>query len=337
MTQQRKPMSDEAKAKIAESVRKAFELKRIAKAQEMSAPEELDFDPEVVQMKDVVFDPKIFIPLKTGKSIDHLYSTEGGVPRATNYILVGDPGVGKSTVAMDIIADIKTSGHKTLFISGEMDRVDLYKYVQRYPKFGNLDILFLGEYIDNNPKLVLEKVLEKGYDLVLLDSFVEIQDTIRSAFGWTSNQSEKWLIDLMRTHNKGENLAKEYTAFIAIQQVNKGGNFVGSNKLKHNTTGMFELRFEDDGTRSIEFTKNRRGDVQKKMYFDLSKSGDVSYDAGRWTLEETARKTVNEEKDQILSEASEVEKIFGIGNCETEVPAIALRMEEMKKEHLNGG
>jgi DNA repair protein RadA/Sms len=233
--------------------------------------------PKTVRMSDISFDPSLFQTMKTGKSIDGLLSADGGFPRSTNFMLVGDPGIGKSTVSMDILSDLKIMGHSVLFISGEMDRVDLYGYVKRYPKFGNLDILFLGEYVDSNPKDVIESVLDLGYDVVLIDSFVEVQDTVKEALKMTSNATEKWLIDLMRKHNSGANPKKVYTSFLCIQQVTKEGVFVGSNKLKHNTTGMMELRFTKDGRRYAMFTKNRRGEVNKKLFFDLSSTGDVKY------------------------------------------------------------
>jgi DNA repair protein RadA/Sms len=224
--------------------------------------------------------------------------------------MVGDPGVGKSTVAMDILSDLQASGASVLFVSAEMDRIDLYEYVQRYPKFGNIDILFLGEYLDQNPRLVIEHMFNEGYDIVLIDSFVEVQDTVKEANGLTSGATEKWLINLMRKNNAGTNDRGLYTSFLCIQQVNKGGSFVGSNKLKHNTTGMMELRFENDGTRYITFTKNRRGDVNKRMFFDLSATGDVKYDEARFGLDEEAREILKQEKEDLVNEGKAFDKVF---------------------------
>jgi predicted ATP-dependent serine protease len=280
MSTSRTPMSEEAKARIAEGVRKSFEAKRLAKGDTiLEAAEAISVTPESVKMNELSFDPDLFKCLKTHKPIDTLLSSEGGFPRATNFMLVGDPGVGKSTVAMDILADLQNNGASVLFISGEMDRVDLYRYVQRYPKFGDLDILFLGEYIDENPKSIIETMLNRGYDVVLIDSFVEVQDTVAEASGMTAKKTEKWLIDLMRHHNMSNNDSKKWTSFLCIQQVTKDGVFLGSNKLKHNTTGMMELRFDKDGTRYVMFTKNRRGEVNIKMRFDLSVTEDVKYDS----------------------------------------------------------
>lgn len=312
MSNQRKPMSEEAKAKIAESVRKSFEAKRLAAGVSMSQPEVLTVLPECVKMEDLTFDPKLFEPIKTGKAIDTLLSTDGGFPRATNFMMVGDPGVGKSTVAMDILSDLQTSGASVLFISAEMDRIDLYGYVKRYPKFGTIDILFLGEYLDQNPKLIVEHMLNKGYDIVLIDSFVEVQDTVKEANGMTTGATEKWLIDQMRNNNAGRNDKGLYTSFLCIQQVNKGGSFVGSNKLKHNTTGMMEVRFEDDGSRYVTFTKNRRGEVNKRMFFDLAATGDVKYDMARYDLDEAARQVLENEREELRKESTGFDDAFGM-------------------------
>jgi DNA repair protein RadA/Sms len=233
--------------------------------------------PESVRMKDLHFDPRLFDTLKTGRPIDSILSIEGGLTKSTNFVLVGDPGVGKSTVSMDLLSDLQSNGASVLFISGEMDRFDLHKYVERYPKFGDLDILFLGDYVEENPREIIEEMLDKGYDVVLIDSLAEVQDTIKEASKITSNASEKWMIDLMRRNNSGGNAKGAYTSFICIQQVTKDGVFLGTNKLKHNTSGMMELRFDEVGDRYIMFTKNRRGEAFKKLYFDLSSTGDVSY------------------------------------------------------------
>ena len=310
--QQRKPMSEEAKAKIAESVRRSFEAKRLAAGVSMAQPEVLTVLPECVKMEELTFDPKLFEPIKTGKPIDTLLSTDGGFPRATNFMMVGDPGVGKSTVAMDILSDLQTSGASVLFISAEMDRIDLYGYVKRYPKFGTIDILFLGEYLDQNPKLIVEHMLNRGYDIVLIDSFVEVQDTVKEANGMSTGATEKWLIDQMRNNNSGKNEKNLYTSFLCIQQVNKGGSFVGSNKLKHNTTGMMEVRFEEDGTRYVVFSKNRRGEVHKRMFFDLSATGDVKYDMARYDLDEAARQVLESEREELRRESSGFDAAFGM-------------------------
>ena len=270
----RQPMSDEARAKIAASVRANAEKKR----QELGiATEQNQRAPELIKMRNQHFDPNLFVNMVTGKEVDGFFSNDGGIPKACNFIITGGPGVGKSTVGLDMLSDLAMSGHSVLFVSAEMTRIDLFQYVQRFPKFGSIPILFLGEYSDSNPKRILEEVLAEGYDCVLIDSFAEVQSTVKETLHISGNAAEKWLIDLMLTHNLGGNQNQKNTTFLAIQQVTKGGVFVGSNKLKHNTTGMLELRRDGEENPHMVFTKNRRGQVQEKLFYSLSQSGDVDY------------------------------------------------------------
>lgn len=270
----------------------------------------------LTQISNVKYAKGLFDAHKTNTPLDGLFSIDGGVPKATNWMVVGDPGVGKSTVTLDIIANAKKSGSKVLFISAEMNQVDLYLYVQRYPKFGELDIFFPQDIADDeDPRKVLNAILDEGYDLVLIDSFVELQETIREHAKMTRNGSEKWLLDMMYKQNLGQNKGKKYTSFLNIQQVNKGGTFVGSNKLKHMTTGMMEIRFVDERTqdeRYVVFSKNRRGHVGKQMFFDLSAAGDVTYDTERFKKAESLKQLKKKEKELVKKDGLEFDKLFGL-------------------------
>ena len=240
-------------------------------------------DIELVKMEEQVFSPELFIPMETGKPIDLIFTEDGGVPKACNFMMIGDPGIGKSTVALDILSDLQLSDYKVLFISAEMTRIDLHGYVNRFPKFGSVDILFLNEYFDSNPKEVIEKALSPGYDIVLMDSFAEIQSTLKESLSMNANSAEKWITNAMLSNNSGVNKSHRNTTFIAIQQVTKDGVQLGTNRLKHAMTGMIELRKdEESGKPFIVFTKNRRGAVNKRMYYTLSTSGDVRYDIEKY-------------------------------------------------------
>ena len=76
-------------------------------------------------------------------ALDDLLCSYKGLPKGVNYMIIGDPGVGKTTVILDLIANISrhAQGARILFISAEMNEIDLAIYVKRYPKFGNLDIM----------------------------------------------------------------------------------------------------------------------------------------------------------------------------------------------------
>ena len=237
-------------------------------------PSLIDFS-KVTKLNDLDIDPKMMNTFKSGLKVDQLISHEGGIPAATNIMMIGDPGVGKTTVLLDVLSAAQNKGNKCLFISGEMGKKQMFKYTQRFPQFGNIETLFMQDFLEYNTKDVIEQVLDRGYDLVLVDSAAEIIDGVRDDNNWDRKMAESWLVDVCVKNNKGENKTKSFTSFMLIQQVTKAGVFAGSNKLKHLVDAMGEMRREserDGGATFINFTKNRNGLVDNKMYFELSNS-----------------------------------------------------------------
>ena len=235
------------------------------------------FKPVVSTMADFKYDTSLFTPMPTGKKVDSLFSSEGGLMKGTNYAFVGDPGVGKTTVLLDMLADMQAKGQNVLFVSGEMNRIDMVGYVKRYPKFNNVPILFMGDYIENDPLVILESVLSEGYDVVFVDSFAEVAVAVVDYHGGTMKNAETKILNLLEKHNQAENRNKVNTAFMLIQQVTKGGNFAGSNRFKHMLTGMAHMKFDSDGGRAIFFSKNRRGGEMNKLFFSLNQANHVGW------------------------------------------------------------
>ena len=114
-------------------------------------------------------------------------------------------------------------------------------------------------------------------------------------------------------NNKGINKAKKYTTFVTILQLNKGGMFVGSNKLRHMTSAMLNLRWdglENTGRRYMEFDKNRVGQVGKKLFFTLDAG--VSFDEKRFSRDAHTDLLVESERKQLEAEDSRFDEIFGL-------------------------
>ena len=232
-----------------------------------------------VKMKDINFDPSLFRPMKSGRVIDAHFSSQKGLMKGTNYAIVGDPGIGKTTVMLDMLADFQRRGKKVLFISGEMNQIDMFGYVKRYPKFGNVPILFLGDHTEDNNLEVLENILEEGWDVVLIDSMAEVQNAVVDTHkGWmSSKKAETELLNLFERHNLGENDSEINTAFLVIQQVTKGGEFAGSNRFKHMMTGMAHMKWTKEGERTFFFSKNRRGGDMSVRMFSLQNRNRVGW------------------------------------------------------------
>lgn len=268
---------------------------------------------QFTKLDDLQIDDSLFSPMQTDTIVDKFVSNDGGFLPGTNIMAAGAPGVGKTTVLLEMLSKLHANGKKVLFISAEMSQIDMARYLKRFPNWGQLPILFLGDYVDECPKAVVESALNQGWDLILTDSYTEVNDTVKEACNLTRSKTEKWFLDLMIKHNKGGNATKTYTCFVTILQLSKGGQFVGSNKLKHMTTSMLHLDWEggENGRRYMEFSKNRCGQVGKKLYFSIQDG--VDFNQARWERDLINDQLVEEERKQLESESDAFDQLFGLG------------------------
>jgi predicted ATP-dependent serine protease len=274
----------------------------------------------IVRMKDISFDPSLFQNYMTGTVLDELLCSYRGLPKGVNYMVIGDPGVGKTTIILDILSDIRKQhpGVRVLFISAEMNEIDLAVYVQRFPKFQDLDILFVEPDFESaegrhNLQTVTD-VLQSGWNIVAIDSFYELQGIIKEEEGITLKKAESTLLSLIKRQNKAGNDAGVNTTFLTIQQVTKTGAFIGSNRLKHSITAMMELRLENPkniySDRYCVFSKHRRGDVGVRLYYDLGATGDVFYNEDRYRQDRQIRKMQSEAGRSMRIYADKFDRLF---------------------------
>jgi DNA repair protein RadA/Sms len=252
----------------------AIEIKRRgrpSKYTQLSESGPIDFS-QVQRLDELQIDQRMLEVMKSDLPIDELISFEGGIPCATNIMAIGDPGVGKTTLLLDIVAHIQAKNkYKCLFISGEMGKKQMYKYTQRFPHFGVVDTLFTSDYLQHNSKDVIEQITNKGYDLILIDSIAEVISNVRDDNNWDRKTAEGWLVDLCIKNNNGGNNTGIYTSFLLIQQVTKSGEFAGSNKLKHLVDAALEMRKDKNTEETYAiFTKNRNGNSDMRFTYQLN-------------------------------------------------------------------
>ena len=236
---------------------------------------------------------------KTNSLLDNLFSDHDGlegVLSGTANIVVGESGVGKSTVMLDILSKIKFSeaGARILYISSEMTRNDLYFYYQKNPAIANVPTLLVTDYITQRFDQIIEATLKGDWDIILIDSYQDIVVKMTDVLGWKSNRAATWLTNLII--HSADKLGK--TVF-AIQHMTKSGTYVGGTYLKHATTAMMEIRKDGHGNRYATFSKNRRGgsQVDMRLYYKLEQGSVV------WS-------------DQILDEA-QVEEQYSASESES--------------------
>ena len=95
--------------KVTQRVVKTGKRGRPRKAQNLTpVPSLINFD-QITKLNDLSIDKRMLESMKTGiRNVDDLFSFEGGVPCASNIMAIGDPGVGKTSIMLDILASIQT-------------------------------------------------------------------------------------------------------------------------------------------------------------------------------------------------------------------------------------
>ena len=275
-------------------------------------------DKQIIRMCNLTFDKNLFVNFHTNTVLDNLLCSYKGLPKGVNYMIIGDPGVGKTTIILDMIANIQKNyaDVRILFISAEMNEIDLAIYVERFPKFKHIDILFVESDISRQTHnwQILVDIVETGWDIIAIDSFYELQSIIKEEENIRQKEAEGMILSLIKKQNKAENRPRIHTTFLTIQQVTKTGAFVGSNRLKHMITGMMELRFENSkniySDRFVVFSKHRRGDVGVKLYYQLSSDGDVFYDEERYEQDRYIQQLQKNVSSRIRNFADEFDKLF---------------------------
>jgi predicted ATP-dependent serine protease len=285
-----------------------------------STIEEINVEPNIIRVQDLEF-PN-FKRHRTGKAIDGLFSDHeegGGIYGGTVNIVIGESGVGKSTVLLDMLSSVQEQNPeaKVLYISSEMTRNDILFYYRKSPSIGAVPTLLLMDYLKSGQlSAVLRKAFNGDYDIIVLDSYQDVLVKLKEVHNWKSTYAEGWLTNIMI-----EAAEISGVSIMAIQHMTKGGTYVGSTYLKHATTSMMEIRFDAHGGRYLMFSKNRRGGsaVNKALYYDLAQDGSVVYDEQRFKDTQDAQEFSSNEagRQQELNHA--FESMFGIFDETTDI------------------
>ena len=116
----------------------------------------------IVKIRDLVFDKDLFVNYLSGTVLDRLLCSYDGLPKGVNYMIIGDPGVGKTTIILDLMANIQRMqpAARMLFVSAEMNEIDL----SIYSAIRNLVIWISCSWKPNSIRIrMLWKILRKLY------------------------------------------------------------------------------------------------------------------------------------------------------------------------------
>lgn len=189
----------------------------------------------------------------------------GGFIRAGVVLIAGQPGVGKSTLLMQISNLIASSGHKVLYVSGEESLAQVADRARRLLVSDRVAIDFASSV---NAADIASSVTSAKYDFVVVDSIQTLQlEEISSAPGSVSQITN--CTNILIRAAKASN-----TVLMIVGHVTKEGNIAGPKILEHLVDVV--LQFEGDRYgmfKTLRASKNRYGSTNEVAIMDMTESG----------------------------------------------------------------
>jgi DNA repair protein RadA/Sms len=200
--------------------------------------------------------------LKTGKkSFDDLLG--GGVVRGGVVLFTGEPGIGKSTLLIQI-ANYIAAGNKVLYVSGEESVHQVSMRASRLKiNEKNLEIAS-----SNSAEDIAITIASKKYDLVVVDSIQTVScSSVPSIAGSVPQITNS--THLISTSAKSSN-----TSLILVGHVTKEGSIAGPKLLEHIVDVVLFLEGDRyGGFRILKSSKNRYGSTADSIIYEMSDAG----------------------------------------------------------------
>jgi DNA repair protein RadA/Sms len=191
--------------------------------------------------------------------------TGGGLVRGSAVLVGGDPGIGKSTLLLQIAGKIAKANSRVVYISGE----EAPGQVQLRARRLNLSDAGVSLGAETNVENILATLgAEKNADLAVIDSIQTMwTDTIESAPGTVSQvrASSQALIRYAK---------RSGTAVVLVGHVTKDGQIAGPRVVEHMVDAV--LYFEGDSShqfRILRAVKNRFGPTDEIGVFEMTGGG----------------------------------------------------------------
>ena len=185
----------------------------------------------------------------------------GGIVPGSLTLLGGEPGIGKSTLMLQIALQLP---YKTLYVSGEESAQQIKMRAERiHPDSENCYIL-----TETKTQNIFSQIAELNPDIVVIDSIQTLHtDYIESSPGSIS-QIRETTTELIK-------FAKEtHTPVILIGHITKDGNIAGPKILEHMVDTV--LQFEGDRNhvyRILRSQKNRFGSTNELGIYEMQENG----------------------------------------------------------------
>src|SRR3989338_7250982 len=187
----------------------------------------------------------------------------GGLVSDSAVLIGGDPGVGKSTILLQILANMSKT-HRPLYVTGEESLQQLAMRAKRLQlPLDNLSLL-----AETNVEKIMVACENFQPKIVVIDSIQTIYtDFITSAPGGVSQVRESAAKLVMIAKQKG-------IALFIVGHVTKDGTIAGPRVLEHMVDAVLYFEGQNDSRyRVIRAVKNRFGAVNEVGIFAMTENG----------------------------------------------------------------
>lgn len=187
----------------------------------------------------------------------------GGIVKGSVVLLSGDPGIGKSTILMQICNTLKDK-LDILYVSGEESSAQIKLRASRLGVNGD-NVTIMSE---TDTGAVCEYIMSARPDLVMIDSIQTMQLSELSSSAGSIVQVRESTNMLLRT---GKSLD---IPILIVGHVNKGGDIAGPKVLEHIVDTV--LYFEGERNQSyriLRAIKNRFGSTNEIGVFEMTELG----------------------------------------------------------------
>ena len=188
----------------------------------------------------------------------------GGIVQGSLVLVGGDPGIGKSTLLLQVCQRLSDAGKNVLYISGEESLKQIKLRADRMGRFS--DSLYL--LCETNLDLIRQTIERQKPDVVVIDSIQTMyNEEVGSAPGSVSQVRES--TNVLMQLAKGMNIS-----IFIVGHVTKEGTVAGPRVLEHMVDTV--LYFEGDrhaSYRILRGVKNRFGSTNEIGVFEMRKEG----------------------------------------------------------------
>ena len=187
----------------------------------------------------------------------------GGLVKGSLVLVGGEPGIGKSTLILQLCDKMQGEG-KVLYVSGEESAEQIKLRADRL-NIHNENIMFLGE---TDIELIENAILEMRPKLVIIDSIQTMYSEEISSAAGTVSQVREITARIMRVCKSNE------ITTIIIGHVTKEGNIAGPRVLEHMVDTVLYLEGERYFSyRILRGVKNRFGSTNEVGMFEMQSEG----------------------------------------------------------------